>query len=262
MYDPFIEGEAFSPQSEYVELYNSSSMSIGLIGWLISDADSSDKKIITSQEAQIQPGGFFLLAADSNHNRFFGESVIGSQFPRLNNDGDEIYLYSPTEILIDRVAFSPELAGDRGISAERIDPFSDSNSKNNWLSSVEVLGGTPGRPNSVSHKLKVAGAEIFLSPNPFSPDGDGIDDQLQIEYKFPSRSVVIDLFIFDSLGRKVRRLLNSTTAGSEGSISWDGLDDRHRTLPIGIYIIYLEATSPTEGKVYSVKGVVVLARKL
>ena len=266
MYDPFVEGEAFSPQSEYVELYNISSLPIDLNGWSISDSDSSKKKIITSQETLMQPGSFFVLAADSNHFLFFGESentiIIGSRFPRLNNDGDEIYLYSPTETLIDNVIVSPNLAGGRGISAERIDPLSDSRSKSNWLSSVELLGGTPGKSNSVSKEIHVSNLQLKLTPNPFSPDGDGYEDILKIDYSLPSRSVIMDIIIFDSVGRKVRRLLTSTTAGSEGNFSWDGLDDRGRRLSIGIYIIYLEATSTSEGRVYSAKGVAVLARKL
>jgi len=266
MYDPFIEGEAFSPQSEYVELYNNSSLNIHLNGWSISDADSADKKIISARNAFVAPGGYFVIAADSNHFQFFGESenslILGSKFPRLNNDGDEIYLYSPSETLVDNVTISPSIAGGRGIAAERIDPLSDSQSKSNWLSSVEILGGTPGKSNSVSKEIHTSNLQIKLTPNPFSPDGDGYDDLLNIDYRLPSRSVIMDIMIFDSIGRIVRRLLTSTTAGSEGIISWDGLDDRGRTLPIGIYIIYLEATSPTEGKVYSEKGVVVLARKL
>lgn len=266
MYDPFTEGEAFSPQSEYVEIYNNSALPINLIGWSISDADSSNKKMISSQEALIQPGGFFVLAADSNHFQYFGAVentiIFDSNFPRLNNDGDDFYLFSPSGALIDNVSFSPGIAGGRGVSAERIDPLSESNSNSNWLSSVELLGGTPGSPNSISHELQGAGAELILTPNPFSPDGDGMDDQLSIDYTLPSRSVIIDIIIFDSVGRKVRRLLTSATAGSEGRIIWDGLNDRGETLPIGIYIIYLEATSPSEGKVYTKKGVAVLARKL
>lgn len=266
MYDPFVEGEAFAPQSEYVELYNNSSLPIDLNGWSISDSDSSKKKIITSQETLMQPGSFFVLAADSNHFLFFGESentiIIGSRFPRLNNDGDEIYLYSPAETLIDNVVISPNIAGGRGISAERIDPLSDSRSESNWLSSVELLGGTPGKSNSVSKEIHVSNLQLKLTPNPFSPDGDGYEDILNIDYSLPARSVIMDIMIFDSVGRKVRRLLTSTTTGSEGNFSWDGLDDRGRKLSIGIYIIYLEATSTSEGRVYSAKGVAVLARKL
>ena len=266
MYDPFVEGEAFSPQSEYVEIYNNSSLPIDLNGWSISDRDTSQKKIITSREALIQPGGFFLVAADSIHFQFFGENenslIIGSRLPRLNNDGDEIYLYSPSGTLIDNVTVSPVLAGGRGIAAERIDPLSDSQSKSNWLSSVDLLGGTPAESNSVSKEIISSNLRLKLTPNPFSPDGDGFDDFLNIDYSLPSRSVIMDIMIFDSIGRRVRRLLSSVTAGSEGIIIWDGLDDRGRKLPIGIYIIYLEATSTSEGRVYSDKGVAVLARKL
>ena len=266
MYDPFVEGEAFSPQSEYIEIYNTTDETVFLDGWSISDADSSRRYKILNSGAVILPGDYFVFAADSNHVRFFGEEslktfIAGSGFPRLNNDGDEIFLFSPADEVIDRVVYSPSLGGSRGVSVERIDPFSNSNSPDNWLSSVELLGGTPGKENSVSKPIVTNDLQITLNPNPFSPDGDGFDDLLEIEYKLPSRSVTLDIYIFDSIGRRVRRLISSASAGSEGTYTWDGLDGRQRKLPIGIYIIYLEATSPLEGKVYSGKAVAVLARK-
>ena len=266
MYDPFVEGEAFSPQSEYIEIYNTTDETVFLDGWSISDADSSRRYKIVNSGTVILPGDYFVFAADSNHVRFFGEEslktfIAGTGFPRLNNDGDEIFLFSPADEVIDRVAYSPSLGGSRGVSVERIDPFSNSNSLDNWLSSVELLGGTPGKENSVSKPIVTNDLQITLNPNPFSPDGDGFDDLLEIEYKLPSRSVTLDIYIFDSIGRRVRRLVSSVSAGSEGIYTWDGLDGRQRKLPIGIYIIYLEATSPLEGKVYSGKAVAVLARK-
>ncbi len=267
MYDPFVEGEAFSPQSEYIEIYNTTNEIVHLDGWSISDADSSRRYKTVNSGTVILPGDYFVFAADSNHVRFFGEEnlrtiVAGSGFPRLNNDGDEVFLFSPADEVIDRVAYSPSLGGSRGVSVERIDPFSNSNSPDNWLSSVELFGGTPGKENSVSKPIVTNDLQIMLNPNPFSPDGDGFDDLLEIEYKLPSRSVTLDIYIFDSIGRRVRRLISSASAGSEGTYTWDGLDERLRKLPIGIYIIYLEATSPLEGKVYSGKAVAVLARKL
>jgi len=267
MYDPFVEGEAFSPQSEYIEIYNTTVETVHLDGWSISDADSSRRYKILNSGAVILPADFFVFAADSNHIRFFGDDslrtfIAGSGFPRLNNDGDEIFLFSPVNEVVDQVAFSPNLGGNRGVSVERIDPFSNSNSQDNWLSSVEPLGGTPGKENSVSKPIVTNDLEIKLNPNPFSPDGDGFDDLLAIEYKLPSRSVILDIFIFDSVGRRVRRLISSASAGSEGTYTWDGLDERRHKLPIGIYIVYLEAISPLEGKVYSGKAVAVLARKL
>ena len=267
MYDPFVEGEAFSPQSEYIEIFNTTDETVFLDGWSFSDADSSRRYTMLNTGAVIRAGDYFVFAADSNHVRFFGEEslrtfIAGSGFPRLNNDGDEVFLFSPADEVIDRVAYSPSLGGSRGVSVERIDPFSNSNSPDNWLSSVELLGGTPGKENSVSKPIVTKDLQINLDPNPFSPDGDGFDDILEIEYKLPSRSVILDIYIFDSIGRRVRRLISSASAGSEGIYTWDGLDGRQRKLPIGIYIVYLEATAPLEGKVYSGKAVAVLARKV
>ncbi|MCH8927685.1 MAG: lamin tail domain-containing protein [Candidatus Marinimicrobia bacterium] len=266
MYDPFVEGEAFSPQSEYIELFNPTDRIIGLSGWSISDSDTSRQTTIDNIDAVILAGGYYVLSADSNQIEFFGDNpdktlIIGSTFPRLNNDGDTVFLFGPSGKIIDRVSFTPEAGGGRGVSIEKIDPFSSSEPIFNWLSSVELLGGTPGEINSVSKKIKTNNLIIELTPNPFSPDGDGIDDALTMNYTLPSRSVIMDIFIFDSLGRQVRRLLNSLPSGSEGSFEWDGLGDNGRKLPIGIYIIYFEATAPLEGKVYSEKAVAVLARK-
>lgn len=266
MYDPFIEGEAFSPQSEYIEIFNTADETVFLDGWSFSDADSSRRYIILNSGAIILPGDYFVFAADSNHLLFFGEDslrtfIAGSGFPRLNNDGDEVFLFSPAVETVDRVEYSPGFGGNRGVSVERIDPYSNSNSPDNWLNSVELLGGTPGKENSVSKPIVTNDLKINLDPNPFSPDGDGFDDLLEIGYKLPSRSVILDIYIFDSIGRRVRRLVSSASAGSEGIYTWDGLDGRQRKLPIGIYIIYLEATAPLEGKVYSGKAVAVLARK-
>jgi len=108
---------------------------------------------------------------------------------------------------------------------------------------------------------KAVNLRVELTPNPFSADGDSIDDALMMNYTLPSRSIIMDIYIFDSLGRQVRRLLNSIPSGSEGSFEWDGLGENGKTLPIGIYVIYFEATAPMEGKVYSEKVVAVLARK-
>ncbi len=82
-----------------------------------------------------------------------------------------------------------------------------------------------------------------------------------MNYALPSRSVNMDIYIFDSIGRQVRRLVNSVPSSSEGSFEWDGLDEKGDKIPIGIYIIYFEATALSEGKVYSEKAVAVLARK-
>ena len=68
--------------------------------------------------------------------------------------------------------------------------------------------------------------------------------------------------LFNSRGRKVRTISNTSSVAHEGVLSWNGLDDSRSTLPIGIYIVYMEIISTENGATYSAKAVAVLARNL
>jgi hypothetical protein len=58
----------------------------------------------------------------------------------------------------------------------------------------------------------------------------------------------------------VRYLQKNSLSGINGSYRWDGLDDKNRKLPQGIYIIYTEIFN-TEGKKKAFKNTVVLGRR-
>jgi len=46
--------------------------------------------------------------------------------------------------------------------------------------------------------------------------------------------------VFDSRGRRVRRLASNLTLGTSGTIKWDGVTDDNRRAPVGAYIIFIE----------------------
>ena len=97
--------------------------------------------------------------------------------------------------------------------------------------------------NNVAYKvLKVIGdvGELALSPRVFTPDNDGINDVLQIDYRLPDSGGYLTLAIFDTRGTLLdmlcRRELMFT---ANGTIFWDG---RVENTPArtGMYIVYLE----------------------
>ncbi len=101
-----------------------------------------------------------------------------------------IFLSNKYGITIDSVYYSdtwqnPNIASTKGISLERINPYLLNDNASNWSSSANPKGGTPDRKNSIfyepSAKENLDG--ITLEPNPFSPDGDGLNDNLMISYK-------------------------------------------------------------------------------
>jgi len=194
----------------------------------------------------------------------FSVGPVGLVF---NNDGDIIVLKDLVGQTIDSVAYlpswhHPNVVDTRGRSLERINPNIDSNDPRNWSTCTNILGGTPGKANSIITTSKISGSVISISPNPFSPDGDGFEDFCIIRYNFPMMTSVLNLKIYDIKGRLIRTLANGELAGTQGEIVWDGIDDNKQRARIGVYVIFLEATDRSSGKVMTAKAVAVVATKL
>jgi flagellar hook assembly protein FlgD len=169
--------------------------------------------------------------------------------------------------VIDSVFYSDKwnnrnIASANGKSLERINPNLNGNDPLNWSTSVNSLGGTPGKQNSIFAENLIQSANISVNPNPFSPDNDGFEDFTIINYNLSQPIAQVRIKIFDSKGRLVRTLINNQASGSSGSVVFEGLNDDGQTLRMGIYIIFLEALNDNSGIVETVKSVVVVARKL
>jgi hypothetical protein len=84
--------------------------------------------------------------------------------------------------------------------------------------------------------------EAQADPNPFTPNGDGLNDQTAISF-FVSNLVEprpVKITIYDVTGRVVRTLLDVPSAAAafveRNAILWDGRDDDGRLLPPGLYL--------------------------
>ena len=186
----------------------------------------------------------------------------------LRNEGDLIHLqYGPHTI--DSVYYHPSWhqAGVReatGLALERLLPEGPSNDPANWTSSPDPSGGTPGRPNAarLRENLPLSGRpDLEIAPSPFSPDGDGIDDVAVLRFTLPTAGALVRARIFDRQGRLVRTL-GPANSGAQGLLLWDGRDDTGGALPIGIYIVVLEAMDARGGRLLVRRAPVVLARPL
>ncbi|MBK7172281.1 MAG: gliding motility-associated C-terminal domain-containing protein [Bacteroidales bacterium] len=81
---------------------------------------------------------------------------------------------------------------------------------------------------------------IVLEPNIFSPDNDGRDDNLIIAYSFESPGNNATVNIYDASGVLVRNLVINELCGSQGSWTWDGIDNRRQKAIIGRYIVHVK----------------------
>jgi hypothetical protein len=276
MYDP-LEG-----QNEWFELFNTGNQPVDLYRWTFCDrptvsgavnnftmVDSSF--IILSQHFAVVAADSTILTLFSNLKTLTNGDVLlmlnhSSGFS-FNSDGDAIQLKDLTGKTIDSVAYLPQwhnpgVTDTKGRSLERINPLLGSNDPRNWSTCTNVLGGTPAKANSILTAALSNSATISLSPNPFSPDGDGFEDFCMISYHLPMSSAFVNVRLYDIKGRLIRTLANTEFVGSTGSFVWNGLDDNGQRVRIGVYIIYFDASEPISHQTVTAKKVVVVAAKL
>ena len=83
---------------------------------------------------------------------------------------------------------------------------------------------------------------VVISPNPFSPNGDGLYEESHVSFylKKPA-SVLIE--IYDLSGQMVRRFDRTyyEEVGRTAGVTWDGKDENGRVVPYGIYVMRFEA---------------------
>jgi len=268
MFDPL------TTSCEWIELYNNSGKYLSLNGWNVT-AGSNTINLFNDCRFYLQPNSYLIIAVDSTlYNRFgyLQNSIDSSRRVLLNtklsltNTGAVIKVSDVLNNNIDSLIYSDKwhnnnLPDTKGYSLERINTSLPSTLPSNWSSSADPLGGTPGKKNSI-YTSNNKETSLSISPNPFSPDGDGWEDFTIIKYKLKTNTAQVRVKIFDVKGRVIKTLLNNQISGSESQIVFDGKDDSGEKLRIGIYVAFLEAVDDNGGTIEQIKATFVVAAKL
>lgn len=237
--------------SEWVELRNISAYEINISGWQLGDSIryidiASDSLLIPALE-------FIVLADDSAGFRqefplFDGLLHQPSSWRAFNNGSDSVRLIDWYGIQADRFYY------DENPTDGRTWGRASAEEKPGVWGRSEDEGGSPGEPNRI--RIEPEGSQtinISIVPRILSPDGDGIDDSTVITVN-ASKAPSYVLRLYDREGRLVKTFEDYSSDLLQ-DYTWRGRDDNGRRLPIGIYILYFEATG-----VESIKKTVVLAR--
>ena len=124
------------PETEYVELHNTTEQAISLTDWWF----VYDKTQVKLSELTLPAGGFVVLY---RANRAITVAPNGLQMPlekfpaQLNNNGKLLQLYDANGVLHDEVYYDKAIAA---VSWERCGE--------EWISCTDERGGTPGEGNS------------------------------------------------------------------------------------------------------------------
>jgi hypothetical protein len=242
---------------------NVTSRPLNLKGWLLAIYDEEDGvsslRVITQENYAVEARGFVLITEDTadvmmNYIQHGINNFIEADMPSYNNDSGTVYLLSMDSLVAESFSYTedmhfPLLSSVDGVSLERLDVNRPVNDMGNWHSAAQTVGfGTPGLENSQYYPTLGASGEVSMDPEIFSPDNDGYNDVLNINYSFTGPGFVGTIRIYDANGRSVRQLASNELLATTGTFTWDGTTDKGEKARIGMYIIMFEAFSENGDK--------------
>lgn len=274
--DVIINEILFNPSSDgvdFVEIMNQNKQFYDLFDLMLSrkNDDGEWEKLvpIVAESTLISPGELIGITTNLEalkrahlHPQKMNLVEVGT-LPSMPDKSGNLGIALRTGQTIDWLEYSsdmhfPLLSIEEGVSLERISPFKSTNDVNNWTSGSFSTGyATPGYVNSAEIEVSQFRGKIEATPDPFSPNGDGYNDVLNIQFKLPFTEGVFHLRIFDLSGNLVAFPINTEHAGGTDNFTWNGTTTSGGSLKTGMYVIHLEALS-IDGRNYQLKAPVTL----
>uniref|UniRef100_UPI00356908D4 lamin tail domain-containing protein n=1 Tax=Ancylomarina sp. TaxID=1970196 RepID=UPI00356908D4 len=278
--DLIINEVLFNPYpggTDYVELLNVSDRMIDVQDLFIANRDE-DYQLdaiyqMSEKSKMLEAGAYLLLSADTANVKMNYAHIDESTFlqlknlPPYNDDEGRVVILNKNNDQLDDFAYDENihfnlLTSKEGVSLERINPNKETNSYSNWKSAAQSIGfGTPGLKNSSYDVDETVVNVVGFKSRTFSPDNDGVDDRLIINFDLEKSGYVANIRVYNSFGREVRRLASNLTLSTNDELFWDGLLSIKERAPIGIYVFYFELFHP-DGDVKTYKRTCVLGGKL
>ncbi|MEJ5994636.1 lamin tail domain-containing protein [Pedobacter sp. Du54] len=259
---------------DFIEIYNATNDVLDLAALKLANSDEQGNlaniKSISGSSVYIPSKTFWVLTSDFGVVMEQYEVKNPAHFTKMtlpsftNEKGTVALLSSQGEV--DRFNYHekmhiPLLQIAKGVSLERVSFQRPSNEKNNFKSAAQASGfATPTYKNSQQENNEIQN-NFWLSTKVFSPDGDGVEDVLNINYQLIDQQYVANVSIFNDKGILIKRLIKNSTIPKMGTLSWDGLNEKGTLSKIGIYSIKFEAFA-LNGKMKNYEQAFVLASKL
>ncbi len=141
------------PNNEWIELRNTSSSAINLLGWKIGDVTGQSGAM---PSYLLLPDSVVIVCTSSAVSAMsaFGNTISVTSFPSMDNAADQIFLRSPQGMVIHSVSYTDKwyqnaLKMDGGWTLEMIDTKNPCSGISNWKASTDLRGGSPGKRNAV-----------------------------------------------------------------------------------------------------------------
>ncbi|MCF2442812.1 lamin tail domain-containing protein [Dyadobacter sp. CY345] len=138
------------PEIEYIELYNRSEKPVNLKNWTLIVGNRS----ATFPDSVILPGIFYIVCGQAGYKSIKNyDHVIPVSSLALPNETATLSLFNRSKTLIFSITYNLKWwdADKRngGYAIEMIDLQNPCGEDDNWKTSIDISGGTPGKLNSV-----------------------------------------------------------------------------------------------------------------
>ncbi len=257
---------------DFIEVYNYTDHVLDLKELKLANADIANAKVVSNLSQYIQPKTHWVLTTNpalikqQYHVDFPNQFVQLNSFPTYNNDKGTVILLNENGV-IDQLDYHEDmhlalLRNADGVSLERVSYVKPTAEIGNFKSAAAALGfATPTYRNSQEEDPNLAKNKVSLVNKTFSPDGDGFEDLLQIDYQFVHNGQLANVNIYSDQGILIRKLARNTSIATAGNFIWDGTNDKGQQSKVGIYVVKFDAFA-LNGKMESFKQTCVLAAKL
>ena len=274
--DLIINEVLFNPESggeDFVEVYNISNKILNLRDLDVINtfklSGNTQQRIET--DFLVFPNSYAVITDEPNDIIARYETAplaafVANDLPTLDAREGNVTLSLQGE-MIDAFDYSedlhyPLLENEKGVSLERVSFLNPTNDSGNWHTAAATIGfATPGLENSQFFPVANMIDEVISIPEKkVSPDGDGFQDILLIQYETDQPGYLLNAKIFDIEGREVLNLLKNELLSNQGAFKWDGVTNEDSRARVGIYILWLELFD-ANGNVTRKKETIVVAGK-
>lgn len=249
-YHPLDNGTVDDSKFEFIELKNTGTGTLSLGGLTFTNGLT----YTFPQDTQLSPGGFVVLASNSNYflSRY-GFRPFDQYSGQLDNSGERITLITEKNQTIADFSFStygiwPSSPDGGGFSLVpvQVNPTNSQIDGSNWRASYKT-GGSPGADDLPVTSVETVNTgdhhtKLFVNnyPNPFH-------EQTYIDIH-SDNGACIQASIYNMMGQRIKTLINTETNSGLYQIEWDGTDEYSKNVSCGIYFyrIYMKTENGSE----------------
>lgn len=143
------------PNAEWIELRNVSGVVINLSGWRVGNGTGTISGPMPA--FNLQPDSCVIICANTTVSglSIFGNTIGVTSFPSLDNNGGQLFLKAQSGLIVHAMEYNSNwyqnvVKSEGGWTLEMIDAKNPCSGADNWKTSLDQKGGTPGRINSVN----------------------------------------------------------------------------------------------------------------